>query len=523
MMRRWYRVMSICLLSLPLAWPGAVAAENQTIPVYLNGNPVSFEVPPILEDGTTLVQFRPIFERLGLTIGWDEATRTVTGSRNGLNIKLVIDELEASVNNQQSELDLAPRLVEGNTFVPLRFVGEASGAEVVWDGENGRIYLRTGSSPGGSNPGTGTPPKDPEEASPPTKGNPDKGTYTYPNGDIYTGQMAGGKPAGKGKLVDAGGKLLFDGTMAGGVPSEGKYKTYHPNGKVSFDGQIKDGVLSGAGKQYSDIGKLVFTGIFAAGERESGTLTEENGDKYTGEFERGEPNGKGKMVYKNGDSYEGNFLNGKREGKGTYTTSKGEKIEGDFQNNLKNGVIRHYDSKGNLLSVSEYVNDVQISKVNVGKDAGDLPNTTPPTQSPGITQENTRHDKAVKDIKDRYDANKKTLEDQMSQIRKDNPGMYASQAAYDKALKDANTKQASLQAKLASLGSSPGKAVEAAREEVMKQLDAVHKLIFEIQSKGAAQQQVENLKFQLTQAKNRYDAELKQENTSHAEIIKKLK
>ncbi|SDC20836.1 Uncharacterized conserved protein [Paenibacillus sp. UNCCL117] len=513
-------VMTIWLCGAIFTGLNEAKAEGEAIPVYLDGNHLRFEVPPILENGTTLVQFRPIFERLGLTVGWDEQTREVTGTKRGLVIKLGIDEPDAIVNNQPTMLELAPRLVDGHTFVPLRFVSEASGAEVVWDGENHRIYIRSAGSP---TTGTGSGDAEAEEKPQPDKPTKsDKGTYTYPNGDSYTGQLANGKPEGKGKLVDAGGKLLFDGTMADGEPVEGRYKTYYANGRLEIDGRLQEGVLSGAGKQYTDGGKLLFSGMFAAGEWQSGTLYAENGDKYTGEFKNGKPEGKGKLLYKNGDTYEGSFSDGMREGAGIYTTSKGDKLEGTFRLNLKHGVIRHYDKKGNLLSVSEYANDVLVSQVNLGKEAVPVPGTSEPGTSSVVQAEKSRHEKAVQDIKERYQAGKKLLDDQIAQLRKEQPGLYASQAAFEQALNEAALKQTSIQSKLSLLGSDRSQAGEAARAELNKQLEAIKAQMALIQQKGVAQRQIEHLKEQLSLLKSKYDAELKHENTQHAKLIKTL-
>ncbi|MCZ8514437.1 hypothetical protein O9H85_18820 [Paenibacillus filicis] len=57
----------------------------------------------------------------------------------------------------------------------------------------------------------------------------------------------------------------------------------------------------------------------------------------------------------------------------------------------------------------------------------------------------------------------------------------------------------------------------------MKQLSDVQALIAQITAKGIAQQRIEILKDQLTQLRNNYNAELKQENDQHANIIKQLK
>ncbi|MFB6363210.1 stalk domain-containing protein [Paenibacillus elgii] len=527
-MNKWYAMLPACLLWTALAAPGFAGAADPQVRVYLDGKPIQFEVQPILENGTTLVQFRPIFENIGLTIGWDEATRTVTGTKDDLSVKLVIDDTEAYINDRLNELELAPRLVGDNTFVPLRFVSEASGKEVTWDGNSKSVHIispanstgpgNSGGTPGGGSSGDRTKPGSDTDA---TK--PEKGDYTYPNGDRYTGQMVNGYPEGRGKLYNLGGKLLFDGMMTNGLPGDGRIKSYYENGQLEFDGNLKNGVRTGSGKQYSTTGSLLFDGTFSVGEREKGTLYYDNGDKYIGPFDNDKPSGAGKLVYKNGDVYEGDFFDGRREGKGTYKTTKGEKLVGDFKNNMMNGVISHYDIKGVLLSVSEFSNDVLIRKVDMGNKSSTLPNTNSWAQPNRVKLENDRHQKLLDTIRENYNQNKKQLDDQIAQIRKDNPGTYTSQAEYNKAQKQAETKQTDISNRLNSLAGDNSKATEAAKAELNKQLTNVQTLITQIHTKGAAQQRIEALRDQLDFLRENYNNELKRANDQHLEIIKELK
>ncbi|WP_028550594.1 copper amine oxidase N-terminal domain-containing protein [Paenibacillus sp. UNC451MF] len=525
-MKKRYAMLSACLLWGALSLPYSVnAAAERPIRVYLDNKLIKFEVQPILENGTTLVPFRAIFEKLGLAVSWDADTETVTGTKDGLTIELAIDDTDAYVNDQLNELELAPRLVEGNTLVPLRFVSEASGKDVKWVQNTSTIHLTTpkGTASTGNtgSGGTSNPSKPTDTTTDSSK--PVKGEYVYPNGDKYTGMLLDGYPEGKGKLVNSIGKPLFDGTMADGVPKDGRAKTYYDNGQLETDAAMKDGVFSGAGKQYSAGGSLMFDGNFGDGERYNGTLYYENGDKYTGPFDNGQPNGKGKLVYKNGDVYEGDFVDGNRDGKGTYTTSKGEKIVGDFRNNTMDGMISYYDKKGNLLSVSEYSNDVLVRKVDMGNETTTLPNTNPSSQSDPLRIENDRHETALNEIKERYNQNRKQLEEKLAQVRKDSPGAYSSQTSYDKALEEAKTKHKDLLDKINSLSSDTSKTAETARGELEKQLTDAQTLIDQIFKKGAAQQQIESLKGQLTELRDDYSAELKKENDRHSYAIKQLK
>lgn len=103
--------------------------------------PVVLDVPPFIENDRTLVPLRFVGEAMGAEFAWDEADRRVTYTRDEQEIVLWIDEKKALLNGQEQELDVSPRIVRNRTVVPLRFVGEALGAEFHWDGENRRITI----------------------------------------------------------------------------------------------------------------------------------------------------------------------------------------------------------------------------------------------------------------------------------------------------------------------------------------------------------------------------------------------
>lgn len=117
-------------------------AEAKPIRVILDANDVKFDVPPQLVSGSTLVQFRPVFERLGLSVAWDEETRTITGMKPDLTIRLQIDNPSAEVNGKQVALPVAPTIVNGSTLVPVRFIAESTGSEVKWDESYRAVIIR---------------------------------------------------------------------------------------------------------------------------------------------------------------------------------------------------------------------------------------------------------------------------------------------------------------------------------------------------------------------------------------------
>ncbi len=138
-------VLSGLIIVMLLAFAGAVAAEESgeanKVYVYFDNELMEFEVEPFIEKGSTQVPFRPIFEKLGLEIGWDADTKTVTGEREGLSIALQIGSKTAVVNGEELEMAVAPVLKNGYTFIPLRFVIEHSDKDVSWHGRERVVYI----------------------------------------------------------------------------------------------------------------------------------------------------------------------------------------------------------------------------------------------------------------------------------------------------------------------------------------------------------------------------------------------
>jgi hypothetical protein len=79
--------------------------------------------------------FRSLFEGFGLKVDWDSPSRTVTGSAQNMQIALTIGSLTAYVNGEQRTLSQAPRIENGSTYIPIRFVGETLDKSVSWDGK----------------------------------------------------------------------------------------------------------------------------------------------------------------------------------------------------------------------------------------------------------------------------------------------------------------------------------------------------------------------------------------------------
>lgn len=132
------KVLAAVLLAIACA--GGVCAEEITPSVYINGVKVEFgdNINPYIdtEINLTMIPIRGVFEAADASVVWDGENQSVTGMRGDEFFTLQIGEKTAFINGAEYTLE-APAVIKDNTtFVPLRFVMEALGADVEWDGEN---------------------------------------------------------------------------------------------------------------------------------------------------------------------------------------------------------------------------------------------------------------------------------------------------------------------------------------------------------------------------------------------------
>ncbi|MEW6447518.1 MAG: serine hydrolase [Bacillota bacterium] len=111
------------------------------IRILLNEKELNTEVPPLLEKGRILVPLRNIAEPLGAEVSWDGASKTAAINRAGKYVTVQIGSEAAVVNGRETMLSVPASLFCGRTMVPLRFVSEAFGARVEWDGENRLVSI----------------------------------------------------------------------------------------------------------------------------------------------------------------------------------------------------------------------------------------------------------------------------------------------------------------------------------------------------------------------------------------------
>lgn len=125
----------VSLIALTAVFPPTVLAGEQpkTIPVFIDGLQVKFDVQPLIRSGYTMVPFRAIAEALNVKVTWDPATKTVNATDGTTSVRLQIGNTTAHRNNSPITLEAPPIIISGKTLIPLRFFSEAFGCKVAWE------------------------------------------------------------------------------------------------------------------------------------------------------------------------------------------------------------------------------------------------------------------------------------------------------------------------------------------------------------------------------------------------------
>jgi hypothetical protein len=121
-------------------------ADTDTIRVVINDQPVDFDGPgPIMVDGShVFVPIRGVFEQMGGDVQWHPDGQVIEGAKPGHMFRIRVGSTDGVVNGDQTTLPAAPELIDGTTYVPLRFASEALGASVHWHADTNTVSIRTG-------------------------------------------------------------------------------------------------------------------------------------------------------------------------------------------------------------------------------------------------------------------------------------------------------------------------------------------------------------------------------------------
>lgn len=122
----WF--MGVVVAVLLLGAIGGAMAQS----VVINGVPLVTTRTPVTMAGSMLLPMRDVFEALQSEVKWFASEQKVMAVRGQTTVELWIGRRYAAINGTQVSLPVAPMMIGGSTYVPLRFPAEAFGGTVEW-------------------------------------------------------------------------------------------------------------------------------------------------------------------------------------------------------------------------------------------------------------------------------------------------------------------------------------------------------------------------------------------------------
>ena len=90
----------------------------------INGESKKMYAKPFIKNNRTLVPLRFVVEALGGEVNWDGENRLVSVNSNGKNIELKIDSPIIKIDGKDVKIDQAAIIKRDRTYVPIRFIAE---------------------------------------------------------------------------------------------------------------------------------------------------------------------------------------------------------------------------------------------------------------------------------------------------------------------------------------------------------------------------------------------------------------
>lgn len=118
--------------------------EGNIFTLKVDGKVLNCEVPPIVFNDYSVVPARDVFETMGATVDWSAVNQKVTVTYDDTKVELYINNKTAKKNGKKETMPIPPKLINGKTMIPARYVAESLGFDVDFDSKTDTISINTG-------------------------------------------------------------------------------------------------------------------------------------------------------------------------------------------------------------------------------------------------------------------------------------------------------------------------------------------------------------------------------------------
>lgn len=117
-------------------------AQEGELMVYIEGSGLQKdEVNFFLKEDRTFLPIRSLSEIFGYELEFKDEDNSITIKNEDNILKIKTGEKYFLLNNQRKSMDVEAFIKDDSTFVPIRFIAEAFGKNVIWNGENYSVYI----------------------------------------------------------------------------------------------------------------------------------------------------------------------------------------------------------------------------------------------------------------------------------------------------------------------------------------------------------------------------------------------
>lgn len=107
----------------------SIGSKSMTV----NSAKRAIDAAPVMKDGSTYVPIKYVLDAFGGNAVWDAKTKSILVLRGSKVLDLTVNKKEFILNGKRQSAEVAPLILNSRTLVPLRLVSEQLGLTVKWE------------------------------------------------------------------------------------------------------------------------------------------------------------------------------------------------------------------------------------------------------------------------------------------------------------------------------------------------------------------------------------------------------
>jgi len=128
-------------VALAMMMGANVMATTNDLEITYNGEVMELIEGPKVINQSVMLPLRALSESLGYVVEWKKSEGIIEIKDGSDIVTLFIGQKNASINGKETILEVPPQLINGTTYIPLRFVSEAMNIEVEWNSALRKVEL----------------------------------------------------------------------------------------------------------------------------------------------------------------------------------------------------------------------------------------------------------------------------------------------------------------------------------------------------------------------------------------------